>query len=206
MSTETKAQHTVPQSYLRRFTSTPLTQKQSKMMIWAYDKASGEARQQKVKNVSYENKFYDFKRTDGSEASIEGILAEIENPFSLAISAVCADLSERAILRHQVPLAHFVACQLLRTTAFRQQLRDMADLFDDVFQREGTTPPFEHPDENDHALFQTRFMLEQMTPLAAMLCNKAWMLLPNDTGVSYWTSDHPVFMHNSSKDPYKSTL
>jgi len=49
-------------------------------------------------------------------------------------------------------------------------------------------------------------MLEQMTPLAAMLCDKAWMLLHNETGTPYWTSDHPVFLHNRIKDPYRSTL
>jgi len=62
VSTDTKAEHTVPQSYLRRFTSTPHLQKHSKMMIWVFDKALGQSRQQKIKNAGFENKFYDFTR------------------------------------------------------------------------------------------------------------------------------------------------
>jgi hypothetical protein len=132
--------------------------------------------------------------------SIEGSIGRLEK------DGQCADTSERPVRRHQVALAHFVICQLLRTTAFRQQLRDMAALLRDVFEREGTPPPFEQPDKNEHAHCQTRFMLEHMTPLAATLCDKAWMLIPNDMGTPYWTSDHPVFMHNRFKDPYKGTL
>lgn len=207
MSTATKAQHTVPQSYLRRFTSTPAVQKQGKMMIWVFDKTTGQARQQKIRNAGFENKFYDFIRPDGVESSIENVLAEIENPFNLAIEAICSKPSKQMMLAHQVPLAHFVICQLLRTTSFRQQMRDMTTAMRAVFEREGSRVPAEFTaDENDHAFFQTHFLVKQMPPLAAMLLDKAWMVMVNDTGTPFWTSDHPVFMHNRFQDPYRSTL
>jgi len=87
-------------------------------------------------------------------SSSEGVLAEIENPFNQAVEAICATMSEEVMRTHQVPLAHFVIYQLLRTTSFRQQLRDMAALLGAAFERRGGRAPFD-PDENDHALFHT---------------------------------------------------
>ncbi|HXT33988.1 MAG TPA: DUF4238 domain-containing protein [Chloroflexota bacterium] len=201
--TQTKAQHTVPQFYLRRFASNQ-ARNPSKLTIWCLDKVTGQERQQKIRNVGYENKFYNHVRADGVSVSIEDTLAEIEGRFAPAVEAICNDVSIPAIERHQVTLAHFVASQMLRTTIFRQQVHDITALANDVFTREGSPAPF-NPDANDYAAFQNEFLLKQTHTMARHLCNLKWALMPNPTKDPYWTSDHPVFRHNQNRDHFAAT-
>src|SRR5260370_39160148 len=113
-------QHYVPQFLLKNFATGSNRNKQ----IWVFDKQSDRSFRTSVRNVASQGGFYDFRV--GAEArSLDPALQRLEN-------AVVEDI--RRVVQHRiiptdpearVRIAFFVAVQMVRTDAYRQQFRDL---------------------------------------------------------------------------------
>ncbi len=190
-----KAQHTAPQTYLRRFTATPHKRRPEDKEIYVFDKVNGTVRKQKIKNVCYENHFYDYTASDGALVSIEDYLrTAIEDACKPALDAVCSDVTPRALALHQRVIARFAAAQLIRTTATRQEHRNIADALDELAMRAGKRP--ECVPDSELTLEHIAHIVRRLPQIAEILAHKTWVLLKNATGTPFWTSDHPVVRHN----------
>jgi hypothetical protein len=183
------AQHYVPQVYLRRFASRRGSNR-GKDRIWVYDKATGQVREQAIKNVAHEHGFYDVAHSDGRTLSLDPQLTYLENRVYGAIYAVCADRSIDTVMQHRPQLAYFIAAQMTRTVSFRALLNDAWRVVheEDVALGQPTLELTEQYSKMAHI----QFYLNRVHMSAALLMQMQWMLVHNLTRVPFSISDHPI--------------
>jgi len=197
-----KAQHTAPQTYLRHFTATPHKRRPEDKEIYVFNKVSGAVRKQKIKNVCYKNYFYDYTSPDGVLVSVEDHLrTATEDVCKLALDVVCSDVTSHALALHQRGIARFAASQLIRTTATRQEHRNIADALNEIAVRAGERS--ECVLDSELTLEHIVHIVRRLPQLAEILAHKTWVLIKNATGIPFGTSNHPVLRHNpDDKRPY----
>jgi len=130
-------QHYVPQFLLRNFAAGGSKRNHK---IWVFDKRNEKSFMASIAKVATQGNFYDFS-ADGKTRSLDPALQRLE-------SLVAGDFRE--ILRHRVlpksaetraRIAFFVAVQMVRTKAHRQQFIDLSDLLLQEIEKRGGWAP-----------------------------------------------------------------
>ena len=79
-----KAQHYVPQVYLRNFA----IQRKKEFFVSCLDKVTRKTFKPNIKNIAHQTGFYNFTTQDGEKASIENFFNEIESKVKFALEAL----------------------------------------------------------------------------------------------------------------------
>lgn len=202
-----KQQHYVPRVYLRRFTI-------DGERLYVYDKIKDEIRgPENIKNVAQERFFYDLP-VDTIPSNLdpqaeEKALSELEGQFHIAIEAALrvvegkgADLHERMLM------SWFVAVQIVRTRAYRNQLVEMAttvqeELLNTLMRvvkpewAEQLKAKVNYDDGAASTLHASHMwdkkLLEQ---LISGIYHHLWIVGINSTETPLHTSDNPVVMRS----------
>lgn len=188
-----KTQHTVPQSYLRRF-----TKKHNKGdFLWCFDKTNGKRSNRPVSRVAYGGFFYDFEFTDGERYTLEPSLAKSEDKAKRVIDDILDAGSIEAMPKpSKAILADFVALQMFRCPANREGLRQ----YNQLLAASGVIP--NHPlwNENQLKTEHVALLTHPTVYIAKVFLQMRWALCHNGTGIPLWTSDSPVWRYNSIKN------
>lgn len=189
-----KAQHYVPQFYLRNFA----TKNRKHYSIRCFDKSTGKAFTSNVKNVSQQNYFYDFKLENGEEASIEELLSRVETNSKPALSRLLEKPTRECLEQNKYVLTNFVYIQEMRSLVFRENYIEMITSLNSRFKQKLNidSPILEVPTQNDAKEFQAMFLIEETEEVTRILGKMKWVLFHNETNKPFWTSDNPIFHHN----------
>jgi len=195
-----KAQHYVPQFYLRNFA----VKRRKQFFICCYDKAAGKTLETNIKNIAQETKFYDFNDDEGEQKSIEAFFSDIETASQAALEVVCSKPSANTVSANKTVLANFIASQMSRTTVFRAEHLNMLRGANARLQDDGIEFPV--PTENELKQHQAVFIVENTPIFADILVEMKWVLTLNQTGKPYWTSDHPIIKYNPHKPEFAGNI
>lgn len=195
-----KAQHYVPQFYLRNF-----AQKCKKgVLIYSYDKTTQKSFRTNIKNIGQETGFYNFETDDGKKLSNETIFWDLEFKTQKAIQEICDAPNYLNMQMNIAILAQFCVVQELRTPIFRDNYEFMNQQLHELFpDNEYLFSPKSKDESTD---FQGKFIIDASIEIASILIEMKWILVRNQTANPFWTSDNPICRYNPLKNPYKSTL
>jgi hypothetical protein len=199
-----KKQHYVQQSYLQEFATSG--------RLHVFDKSLRSQFPANVRDICSERSFYEFeglKELTGSDQRLEHFFHSFED-MGIAVIRETVDAIRSgtfAGLRKpsRIDLALFLAAQHLRTKRTRELLGGlMESVSKEAFlahMRE-TQPDFPleealfSVDADECARFAAHFYLvtneDVRLTVSRMLSNRIWILLHNDSGGSFYTSDHPI--------------
>ena len=220
-----KNQHTVPQSYLRRFAT--------EGKIWVFDKVTRHSFLSHVRNVASETSFYDFdsevlssiaahldsvpetellaevKRRLLDPQFVERDLAEMEAGYAATVDELLQQVRATGSFTRDMKerMAYYLTKQLLRTTTFRtthlertnkvlQEVSQMAVAM--KFGPEAADGIFVSLDEKHAAYEHARMMYDPDVnqTYIAILFNHIWYLGVNHTQHPLYTSDNPITMRS----------
>jgi len=199
-------QHTVPESYLKRFSD-------NAGLLNVYDKVTGKIRQDKPANVAAGKHFYTFPRngfvgevSDEERKAVEHIFAqEIEPRYSDAVEETIqfadrADIPERL---HE-PLVLYLIMQHLRTATYREHVRQLLQKRGEEWAYSKLEQQFPGSDKvlyptikptadrvtvtHNRLLFDRHFLAMHMD----VLMNYIWSVGVLESGEHFYTSDTPV--------------
>jgi len=162
--------------------------------IHCYDKVTGKIFDTNIKNIAQETKFYDFDNDDGEQKSIESFLSGIEVALQVALQGVCSKQSVDAVLANKIGLSSFIAYQMSRTPVFRNVHMDIRHGVNARLQDDGIQLPIPEINELKHA--QAVYITDHTPMFANILQEMKWILVLNQTGKAYWSSDHPLTRYN----------
>lgn len=209
---ETRRQHMVPQSYLRRFTFNP-TVKPKHQKIWAYDKMQRRVFPAAIADIAQERDFNDLPLeilADDYADSVrnpETTLSRVEDWFKTVLDDFVANWEEVGIPnKSRSSLAAVLAVQMMRTRATRARMTvALADLLpqqlqtvlDGVITPESGRAHVANADtpENLARLGQlsSLFDPQRMMEVCCHLSNDyLWFVGVNEYDVPLYTSDNPV--------------
>ncbi|MFN8400084.1 MAG: DUF4238 domain-containing protein [Anaerolineales bacterium] len=191
-----KAQHYVPQVYLRNFA----TQRKKEFFICCFDKATRKTFKPNVKNVANQTGFYNFINSEGEKASIESFFNDAETKMKYALQELNDKPTSSTLMAHREVIAKFFALQEERTLVFRDVHNDTIRLVNKRLKPDGFE--FPEPTENDTREFQARFLIDMADSFTGVLLDLKWILVSNKTNMPFWTSDNPIAKYN----PHKSEL
>lgn len=191
-----KAQHYVPQVYLRNFA----IQRKKEFFVCCFDKATRKIFKPNVKNVANQTGFYNFVTHDGEKESIESFFNDAETKMRFAIQALNEKPTISTLLENSPMLANFFALQESRTLVLRDVHNDTILLLNQRLKTDRLIFPI--PTEDDTKEFQARFLVDMTDFFANVLLKMKWILVSNQTNIPFWTSDNPIVRYN----PHKSKL
>jgi hypothetical protein len=202
--------HYVPQGYLRGFTI-----EGEKSLVWEYDKNTGEISRnpKSVRDICSEYHYYAQKREDGSvdNVSMEDAFHEIEDKAPRIIkNIIFPGTGQKVALNDEerVILSFFTAVQLFRVPNFREGIEEMHRKIVEITlsqmiasdKQNGSLPPGveELFERGGIKLDIERFVsLDPMVNLAKEGCvkllEKVWHFAAPADGMSFVTSDNPVY-------------
>nr|VFJ56218.1 MAG: Protein of unknown function (DUF4238) [Candidatus Kentron sp. DK] len=203
--TEAKIQHYVPRFLLKNFGFG------KKSQVWVYDKKDGRSFQTNAKNVACENRFYDFD-LDGQKLSLESGLSQIESKTKPVIEQILRDDSVAGIgAKGRDILALFLAIQLTRTKALREQWAEFPRMLREKFEAmEVQVAPGSQAEsliqdlpENQIKINITRIILKASTTFGPYFSNKIWFLAKTTKSDPFILGDNPISLQNHiDMEPY----
>lgn len=191
-----KAQHYVPQVYLRNFA----TQRKKEFFICCFDKVTRKTFKPNVKNVANQTGFYNFMTSEGEKESIEIFFNETETKMKYALQELIENGTSSILMENREVIAKFFALQEERTLVFRDRQNDIIHLLNQRLKPD--VVEIKEPTENEVREFQAKFLIEMVDYLAIALLDLKWILVSNQTKSPFWTSDNPIVKHN----PHKSEI
>jgi len=202
--------HYVPQGYLRGFTI-----EGEKSLIWEYDKNTGEISRQprSIRDICSEHHYYAQKHEDGSNdhESMEDAFHEIEDKSPRVIKDIkFPGTGKKVVLADEdrVILSFFAAIQLFRVPNFREGIEEMQRKLVEISlghkvakdKEDGALPKVieELYERGGIKIDIERFVsLEPMINMAregaTRLLEKVWHLAAPANGMTFVTSDNPVY-------------
>lgn len=190
-----KHQHYVARLYLRRFACE--THKNPR--IWAFDKQRRTAVRPSIKNVAGEMYFYE--RTD---TGVERGLQQIEDAFLPGYQQLCEGGGvDDLTAENRAQIALYLAVQQVRTPEFRQTLKSSVDglkRWAEHYDHQ-IDPSLTEITEEECRKIQIGTLVDHTPQMAVIMVQMKWMKLRNETALPYWTSDHPVTLHNPIRTP-----
>jgi len=195
-----KAQHYVPQVYLRNFA----TQRKKEFFVCCFDKVTRKIFKPNVKNVANQTGFYNFITSEGEKASIESFFNDTEAKMKPVLQELNDKPTSSTLLAHREVIAKFFALQEERTLVFRDVHNDTIRLANQRLKPDGFE--FPEPSENDTREFQARFLIDMADSFAGVLLDLKWILVSNKTNIPFWTSDNPIARYNPHKSELVSNL
>lgn len=212
MANTVKMQHYVPRFYLKNFAADT---SRTTPVVNCFDKPSSNQFQTSITNIAGENYFYDIPEDPDQE--FESQLAAIEGEFSQAYDSLLKHENLDALSENdRSAIAYSMVIQEMRTRENREHLRDM---FSSLYEKlEGMPMTDEMESEMDvlrdldtdegATRFQRGMLEDHAWELAEIILAMKWALCINnteDTGMPFWTSDHPINRHNDTDhSPYGS--
>lgn len=195
-----KAQHYVPQVYLRNFAN----QRKKEFFVCCFDKVTRKIFKPNVKNVANQTGFYNFITSEGEKASIESFFNDTEAKMKPVLQELNDKPTSSTLLAHREVIAKFFALQEERTLVFRDVHNDTIRLANQRLKPDGFE--FPEPSENDTREFQARFLIDMADSFAGVLLDLKWILVSNKTNIPFWTSDNPIARYNPHKSELVSNL
>lgn len=113
-------QHYVPKFILRNFLSDP-----AKEQVHVFSKKRGKGFTTSIKNVMAERRFHDFQVSENYLASFEDSVGKIEDMVLPAYREVVKNKRLDVSPEQKASLSVFVAFQMLRTRAQRDQFKEV---------------------------------------------------------------------------------
>ncbi|KGJ95996.1 DUF4238 domain-containing protein [Thalassotalea sp. ND16A] len=209
-------QHYVPRGYLRGFTIPG-----EKSLIWQYDKNTGEIfkRPKSVNRICSEFQYYAQKNEDGStdKETMENAFHEIEDKTPRIIKKINSlNNAEKVIISEdeKAVLSFFTAMQLTRVPNFRNGIEEMYRKVVEIglshqvdkARKDGTLPV---SIDSLYKQGKINIDIESFVSLKAMLATaqegainlmgKVWHFAMPAKGMSFVTSDNPVFFQAPEK-------
>ena len=195
-----KAQHYVPQFYLRSFAE----RRKKEFFVCCFDKATHKTFKPNVKNVANQTGFYDFISANGEKTSAESFFSDIETKTQGAIQALIENPKISVLSEHRNTFSTFFALQESRTVVFRDVHNQMIAGANQRLRQNGIL--FPAPTDNDTKEFQALFLIDTSSMLASVLLEMRWILVANKTNKPFWTSDNPIIRYNPHKSEFIDNL
>ncbi|MEE9378503.1 MAG: DUF4238 domain-containing protein [Candidatus Lokiarchaeia archaeon] len=192
----TKHTHIVQKEYLKNFSFL----ENEKYFIWRFNKATETIKKLPIKIVAVENYFY-------PQFIEEWLANEIEtNGIALIKKIINNNDIEFLTKSEKENVAKWILVQDLRTREYRNELKySFEELTKKIIEKdfiphqypelEGEEFSVEYDEEALKALQMG--MMMRFEKLAPVIAKYHWCLCINDTGLSYYTSDHPIVKNNS---------
>mgnify|MGYP001417968886 CR=1 FL=1 len=115
-----KAQHYVPQFYLRNFA----IKHKKGSLIYCFDKVTRKTFRPNVKNIAHQTGFYDFQTSQGEDVSVEFMFSDAETKAQIAIQNILDEPTTRSLQDNKIALANFFALQeIIYTCSLQGYLR-----------------------------------------------------------------------------------
>lgn len=201
-----KKQHYVPRFYLKYFA----TIKNSEYFTHCFDKSDLSENKVNIKDIGCENYFYGASKQ--SSQKLEWVLADFDSKFTKVYNKLITKASLNYLdWKDKEIFAQFITIQELRTREMREHLRATANELKSWLSKKSApekmqTEASEVSSERGIRDIQSKFITETLSgknDLVQMLLDLKWCLFENNTGVPFWTSDHPVNRYNSvDSSPY----
>lgn len=127
-----KAQHFVPQVYLRNFA----IRRKREHFVYCFDKLTQKIFKSNIKNVANQTAFYNFQDQKGKKVSIEHYFHDIENKLKPALDALNEKPNISTVLENINVFSEFIILQETRTPIFRQSHDDLVRLANEQLKGE----------------------------------------------------------------------
>ncbi len=187
---QTRKAHSVPQVYLRYFTSTsdvcirnPIAAK-----IWRFNKTTQKADQAKIAAVAHQRDLYTYHWGREDMVSFEETFSRWEGGYAQVLRELHAAPHINTLLERKDALASFVAFQYLRTTLMQDLVRQYWELLD--ANQLGAEHP--RPEKDEIKIGHMSLIVRDLDRAADIFRRKNWVLLHNDTDELFYSSDTPV--------------
>jgi hypothetical protein len=206
MRTDGKAevQHYVPQVLLRLHITDVLAKRGSEQ-VWCFDKKTGRVFSPNIRGVLAGSRFYEVE-IGGERISLEEELTRIEDQVGPIIAQLVRDrrLANLRARERQI-VADFCAVQLIRTQAFREQIKDMNEGMAEALRKRGIDPSkvsnFEILSDEQIKAFSLSMLPEAQAVYSPHFLAKYWHLTETTTEDPFYLGDHPLVLDNDFADP-----
>lgn len=192
-------QHYTSRFYLKRFAV-----KQGKgHLVWRFDKYTGERTRANIKNFAGEMDFNDFHDKDGNKIDVESVLGKFEGEIAPAYNNFCINPTPANLPANRNALAHLISQFSVRTPTTRQEINEVFGLiikrmvkekFGDIDER--LLPVLSEDTVKGQ---QALIILEAARNARLLDLTMKWVIVNNNTGIPFWTSDCPVIKYNDNK-------
>ncbi|MCT9097914.1 DUF4238 domain-containing protein [Haloarchaeobius sp. HME9146] len=200
-------QHYVPRFYLQNFAIDPDL---DSPQVYCFDKPNQNHFPVSTTNIAGENYFYDLPEDE--EQEFEHGLANIEGEFSRAYDDLLSHRDLDSLDENdRSAIAYSVAVQELRTRETREKHREVISGLRQVLEEENLSEELEEEmeelrqadSEEGANRMQIELIIERGWEFAEHVLALKWVLIENETGHPFWTSDHPIVRYNSNDSgPY----
>lgn len=206
---EAKLHHYVPRFLLRQFASPRGT-------VAVYDKKTEKTFDASVGRIAAETRFNEYQE-DGETFSYESTLASIEGRACRVIEGLIASKNVARLGNDKrLPLAEFIAVQMVRTPASREYARTMRTILSD-FILSGTRSEEERlaalayigpaPTPEEEKKYAIGRIEDARAAFTSILLERKWLLAePSDSRDRFFISDNPVALQNLIERPGRGNL
>ena len=203
-----KKQHYVPQFYLKNFA---IHKKSGEYSIRCYNKELGNRFNSNIKQVAMERYFYD----EEDPPEIENYFSHLEGLHTKVYNKIINNHSIKQLTMYdKFMMAHYIMTQNERTRSARIRNAQMTELLYKYGKHEINLPPFESLDEDYRKwLLESRATIGQFNimfnpvetedgtihhpyDIVMKMAKLGWILLRDNLKQEFFTSDHPVYVHN----------
>ena len=203
MSKITKSQHYVPRFILKHFV-------ENNEQIWVFDKQKNEKFKTNIKNISAENRFYDFS-IQGANMSLEQYLSHIETKTSKLIKKIINDESLVNINdEEKIIISRFIALQFTRVKQWRDMYKNAYESFGAVIKKKAFNPEnirgYKELTDEDIKIHHIYTILNAEEDLASHFLNKIWILQKTTKNNPFWISDNPISLQNMNNFGYHGSI
>ncbi|MDP2684737.1 MAG: DUF4238 domain-containing protein [bacterium] len=196
-----KAQHFVPQFYLKNFA----IKNSESFFINCFNKHDKKIFYTNIKNVANEIGYYNIVTDEESVITIEPILSNLESISKESLDKLISTESIAALAdKDKNTIAIFVALQMLRTPENELIIEQV---------RQGAINRFPELEKNLKKLSKrekktmlTQGIINSIQLYSNILFDKKWVLLQNFTKYNFWTSDNPVYRYNKPTSGFYGNL
>jgi len=197
-----KKEHYVPQFYLENFSS-------NRNNLYVYDKNNKKSFSAAIRDIANEKYFYDLSSKEeeklGTKQFIEKFFHPIEGSTSLTIASLLLRLPTQessCFTRSEMTLlSEYLFYQFIRTKQYRElyinrlmlhMLKKLCDLHLRLKFRENVVS--EYNLGVDEPVVQAKFIMNtrRREDTIASFIDRYWIVLENQTGTPFYTSDHPL--------------
>lgn len=198
-----KHTHIVQREYLKNFS----IEEDGKYFIWRFDKTTGEIKKLTIDKVAVENYFYPQEVEDWLKKEVE------DKGISIIEKIINQKTVKKLDQEEKLNMARWLIVQDLRTREYfnviKQGLKETAEA---ILKKDFI--PYEFPDEEPEKIsieieedqikaIQISMMrrFERYSPIISESLH--WNLVENNTGISFYTSDHPVIKDNTYLNSFR---
>jgi len=200
-----KKQHYVPQFLLKNWSQG------KKKQIFVFDKKTNKSFLSGIKSIAHENNFYEDE-TLGYENNTEIKLSELESDSAPIISKIISEGTIKNLTDSEhKQLCLFSAVQMLRTNNTREFLEGFNEILSERIQgwsidKNYKVENFSNMSKEEVKSSSIRILNSLPGELVGNFINKELILLKAPSECCFFTSDHPITMHNHFPREHRGNL